>query len=79
MHSRESDRLEVVTNGVDVGLLGRGWTADALRAPWRIEVDRFVLCVARFDYGANIVLDKSEPVSEYFRDRSWYREQGEIS
>lgn len=45
--------VEVVPNGVDIGLLERGWTGDAFRERWGIEYDKFVLCVARFDERKN--------------------------
>lgn len=45
--------LEVVANGVDIGLLDRGSTADAFRARWKIDFDRFVVSVARFDERKN--------------------------
>lgn len=48
-----ADRMEVVANGVDVGLLNRGWTADAFRGRWGIDYEKFVLCVARFDERKN--------------------------
>lgn len=47
------DNVEVVPNGVDIGLLERGWTADTFRQRWGIEYDKFILCVARFDERKN--------------------------
>lgn len=78
-----ANAMEVVANGVDVGLLDRGWTPEAFRAHWKIEYERFVVAVARFDERKNnlsliraaleaevpcVLIGKAAPLHlEYFR------------